>query len=311
MVEIDSESLFNGAAAVLGTAAVVFFVTNVDLGFSPVAEIGLVVVFLAGVFVLTQVSDDPQLVLLGYALIVTSSVALFFDVVDQFGVNEAGIVVGLLLLSSALFVLRYRLDRDHRFVSPRTARATLGVVAVSTAVVLVVDVGTGGLVYGIQTQPEVEVAAGGDDEVAVATVRAHNPTPLPERVETPDVDVCAAGNWSRYRPVTEPDEPPREVRLHATVRGGYNEVVLGFGTETYPVTVHLDRDRFRGETFPVRRTASCPSAGTGRAYIAVFERSDGARRSVLTVAPAPVRSDPAVADRESTKGFVPSPRTDR
>ena len=298
MVEIDSESLFNGAAAVLGTAAVVFFVTNVDLGYSPVTEIGLVVVFLAGVFVLTQVTDDTQLVLLGYALIVTSSVALFLAVVNQFDVDEAGIVVGLLLLASSLFVLRYRLDRDHRFVSPATARSALGVVAVATAVVLVVDVGTGGLAYGLQTQPEVEVPAGGTDgEVVVATVRAHNPTPLPERVEPPDVGVCAAGNWSRYRPVSEPGEAAREVRLHGSVSGGYNDVVFGFGTKTYPVTVYLDRNRIRGGTFPVRRTESCPSAGTGRAYIAVFERSADARRSGLTVAPAPVRSGPVVAGR--------------
>lgn len=288
MVEIDSESLFNGAAAILGTAAVVFFITNVDLGYSPVAEIGLVILFLAGVFVLTQVSEDPQLVLLGYGLIVTSSVALFLDVVNQFDVDETGIAAGLLLLASALFFLRYRLDRDHRFVSPATARAAFGVVAVVTAVLLIVDVATGGIGYELQTQPEVEVAAESDDEVAIASVVAHNPTPLPERVEAPGIGVCAAGNWSGYRPDTEPGEPPRAVRLHGDVRVGYNEVLLGFETETFPVTVYLDRDRFRGETFPVRHTQSCPSAETGRAYIAVFERSTAERGRVLTVAPAPI-----------------------
>jgi len=79
MVDIDSETLFNAAAALVATIAVVMFVTSVDLGYSPVSEAALVVTFLAaGVFAITQRSEDYQLILFGYAVVVTALLARFF-----------------------------------------------------------------------------------------------------------------------------------------------------------------------------------------------------------------------------------------
>ncbi|WP_188786961.1 hypothetical protein [Halobellus salinus] len=48
IVDIDSETLFNTAVAVLTTVAVLVFVFNVDLGHSPVTEFAVVVAFLSG-----------------------------------------------------------------------------------------------------------------------------------------------------------------------------------------------------------------------------------------------------------------------
>lgn len=282
MVDIDSETLFNGAAAVVATVAVVFFVANVELGYSPVSKVALVVAFLAGVFAITQRTADYQLTLFGYGLVVTSVVALFFDVVGDFDAGDGVTVVGLLVLSSLLFGLRTRLDEDDRFVSGRTATYAFGTIAVLTAVVLLIDVATGGLAYELQHESSIEVAESPREETTIGSVTATNPTPFPERVETPNYAVCPAGNWSEYAPPSEPGDPDRSVHLDVYVDDGYNEHVFGYGSKSYPITLTVNAANVTGETFPVQRTSSCPDQETGDPYIALFEgEGDGYGRYAL------------------------------
>ncbi|RDI72426.1 hypothetical protein [Halopelagius longus] len=271
MVDIDSETLFNGAAAVLATVAVLFFVFNVQWGYSPVSKVALVLLFLSGVFALTQRTDDYQLTLLGYGVVVVSFVGLFFEVVSAFGAGDAVTVVGLLLLAAALFFVRTRLDEDERFVAGRRATYAVGVVAVLTVAVLLVDVTTGGLAYELQPASDVEFAESHDERMLVASVVVTNPTPLPERVETPNYEVCAAGNWSEYRPPSEPGHPERSVHVSAYVEDGYDEHVSPFGTKTYPVELNINGANLTGETFPVERTSACPDDEEGSPYVAIFE----------------------------------------
>lgn len=275
MVTVDSETLFNAAAALVATIAVLVFVLNVDLGHSPASEIALVVLFLAGVFALTQRTDDDQQVLLGYGVIVTSVVALFLEAVSTFGVGDAGTALGLLVLAAVLFGLRARLDGRSRFVTGRRALYVLVAVAVLTAGVLAVDVVTGGPTYDLRTADEVTVSDDRRSQLRVGSVEVTNPTPLPERVETPEYAACAAGNWSAYRPSHEDPERPESVRANLNVDDGYDEHVLGFGSKTYPVTLYLDGADMGGESFPIERAASCPDDETGSPYLAVYERSDG------------------------------------
>jgi len=269
MVEIDSRALFNGAAAAISTIAVVFFIVNVEFGYSPVSKVALVFAFLAGVFAITQRTTDHQLTVLGYGVIVISVVALFFDAVNTFDVGNTPTVIGLLVLAGILFYLGTRLDEDSRFVTGTRATRALGVVAALAAVVLVVDVATGGLVYELQPRNQVEYA-GPEDEAVVASVGVTNPTPLPERVRTPNYRVCTAGNWSAHRLASEPNERKRSVQARVSVRDGYDEYVFGYGRKTYPVELYLTAD-VRGETFPVRTTSACPDEETGPPYIALFE----------------------------------------
>lgn len=279
MVDIDSETLFNGAAAVVSTIAVLFFIANVDLGHSPVSEIALVVLFLAGVFAVTQRTRERQLLVLGYGVVVVSGVALFFDVVNVFDAGDEVTVLGLLGIAVLLFYLRTRLGEDHRFVTGRRATYAVGVVAVLTAAVLVVDVATGGLAYELQPESEVEYPDSQRAEMRVASLVVTNPTPLPERVEAPNYEACAAGNWSAFRPSPERDERPRDVEAHVSVQDGYNDHVFGYGTKTYPVELYLDGANLRGETFPVRTTAECPDEETGSPYVALFEVSENRPRA--------------------------------
>lgn len=271
MVDIDSETLFNGAAAVVATVAVLFFVFNVEFDYSPVSKIALVVAFLTGVVALTQRTDDYQLTLFGYGVVVTSSVGLFFDVVSTFGADDVVTVVGLLGIAGVLFFLRTRLGEDNRFVTGQQATYAVGVVAALAAVVLVVDVVTGGLAYELRPESEVEYAEGHDEQMRVASVVVTNPTPLPERVETPNYGVCAAGDWSEFRPPSEPGHSQRDVHTDVYVDDGYNEHVFGFGTKAYPVQLHTNGANLTGETFPVRTTSECPDEETGAPYVALFE----------------------------------------
>jgi len=274
MVDLDSETLFNAAAAILSTAAALFFVFDVDLGHSPVSEIALVVLFLAGILLVTQRTEERQLTVLGYGVIVTSSVALFLDAVNTFGVGDPLIVLGLLGIAGLLFYLRTRLDGSHRFLTETQATYAFGAVAVLTAGVLLVDVVTGGLAYELRPESEIEYADTERETVRVASVAVTNPTPFPERVQTPNYEACAAGNWSEFRPPSDPDEPRRDVHLHASVQDGYNEYVLGYSTNTYPVELHVEGADLQGETFPVRVTSTCPDEGTGSPYVALFETRD-------------------------------------
>ncbi|WP_049985491.1 hypothetical protein [Halobellus rufus] len=278
MVAIDSETLFNGAAAVLTTVAVLFFVLNVDLGVSPVTKTLLAVGFLAGIFAISQRTDDRQLTLLGYGVVVVSIVGVFFDVVNTFDLGSGATVLGLLLLAAALFVLRTRFDGGNRLLSGKQATYLFGAISVIVAVVLVVDVVSGGLAYELQVENQIEITDSPREDVQVASIVVDNPTPLPERVETPNYAVCAAGDWSEYR---HPGEPEREerppVRAHLNVQDGYNEHVLGFSSKTYPVTLYLDAANATGETFPVERTDSCPDDESGSPYIAIFESSENSR----------------------------------
>lgn len=271
MVDIDSETLFNGAAAVVSTIAVLFFVLNVDFGYSPVSKIALVTLFLAGVFAVTQRTPDHQLTFLGYGVMVTVGVALFFDVVNTFDVGNALTVGGLLAIAGLLFSLRMRLDEDNHFVTGAGATYAFGVVAVLAVSVLVVDVVTGGLAYELQPESEVEYADAGREEARIASVLVTNPTPFPERVEAPDYRVCTAGDWSAFEPPSDPGERREPVRAHANVRDGYGEFVFGYGTKAYPVTLHIEGADVRGETFPVRTTSACPDEDAGPPYLALFE----------------------------------------
>lgn len=271
MVNVDSETLFNGAAAAVATVAVVHFVLNVDLGHSPVSKYGLAVAFLAAVFYVTQRTRDGQLTLLGYGVLVASGVALFFDVVNTFDAGDALTVLGLLCIAGALFALRTGLDEDSHFVSESTARYATAAVAVLAAGVLVVDVVTGGLAYELRPQSEVEYGGDRRGEAVVASVVVANPTPLPERVDAPRYGACAAGNWSAYRRDSRPGEPTREVRAHVNVNDGYDEHVFGFGSETYPVELYLDGVDTEGATFPVRVTDGCPDDDSGAPFVALFE----------------------------------------
>jgi hypothetical protein len=274
MVDIDSETLFNVAAALVATLAVLVFVLSVDLGHSPASEIALVALFLTGVFALTQRTDDSQLRLLGYGVVVTSVVAVFVDVVNTFGVGAEGTVLGLLVIAAALFGLRTRLDGGDRFLTGRQALYALVAVGVLTAGVLAVDVATGGPTYELRTASEVTVEDPRRGDLRVGSVAVRNPTPLPERVDTPEYRACAAGNWSAHRPSSEARERPDEVRVNLNVQDGYGEHVLGFGSKTYPVVLYLDGSDLRGASFPVERTSSCPDEETGAPYLALYEASE-------------------------------------
>jgi hypothetical protein len=144
------------------------------------------------------------------------------------------------------------------------------------ALVFVVDVGTGGPAYELQTQSQ--VTFGGEEEYGgqarLGTMVVRNPTPLPERVDMPTYAACTVGNWSAYRPRPEPDRPPEEVRASLRVEDGYNEHVFSFGGKSYPVVLHVEIVVSNDTSFPVRRTDSCSDTETGSPYIAVFETAE-------------------------------------
>lgn len=273
MVDIDSETLFNGAAAAVATIAVVMFVTSVDFAYSPVSEAALVVAFLAGVFAITQRSDDYQLTLLGYAVVVTSALALFFDLMGTFDADTELTVFGLLVLSAVLFWLRTRLDEENHFLSGRRATYAFGALLALAVLVLAVDVGTGGLAYELRHDDAVEFDDGADPDVRIGALTATNPTPFPERVEVPRYEACAAGNWSTYAPPAPPAEPEREVHVSLYIDDGYNEHVFGFGAKTYPVSIRVNGANLTGDRFPIERTDECPETETGDPSVALFEAS--------------------------------------
>ena len=160
MVDLDSETLFNAAAAALTTAAVLVFVFNVDLGFSPVTTVAIAVAFLAGVVVITQRTDDRQLTFLGYGVVVASTVAVFVDLVNTLDLGSGVTVLGLLGIAAALFGLRARLDDANRLVAPRTATYLFGALAVRVL----------GLLDAIEAQPRFEdvlpgLVLGGEQQV--------------------------------------------------------------------------------------------------------------------------------------------------
>ena len=275
MVDVDSETLFDAAAAVLTTVAVLVFVFAVDLGHSPVSEVAIVAAFLAGVVALTQHTDDRQLTFLGYGVVVVSTVGAVVDLVNTFDLGSGVTVLGLLGIAAALFGLRARLDDANRLVSGRTATSLFGALAAVAVVILVVDVATGGLAYELQPEHRIEVAEPVRGDASVATVTVTNPTPLPERVDVPDYEACAAGDWSAYRPPGEPESAERPpVRAGLNVDDGYNDHVLGFSSRTYRAFLYLDAANLTGETLPVERTSACPDDADADPYIAIYEGRD-------------------------------------
>ncbi|MFB6250288.1 MAG: hypothetical protein ABEI27_01145 [Halobellus sp.] len=278
MVDIDSETLFNSAAAVLTTAAALFFISSVELGVSPVSRILLVLAFLSGVFAISQRTDDRQVTLLAYGVVVVSIVGIFLDLVNTFDAGNSTLVAGLLVLAAVLFGLRTRFDDQNRLLTSTQATYLLGAVAVLAVVVLVVDVGTGGLTYELQPQGQVEITESPRENTRVASVAVTNPTPLPERVKMPNYAACAAGDWSEYRQSEPERDRPLPVRVNINVDDGYNDHLMSFGSKTYSVSMYLDATNTTGEAFPVQRTDACPSDESGAPYIAIFERPESADR---------------------------------
>ena len=284
MVDIDSETLFNAAAAALTTVAVLVFVFNVDLGLSPVTTVAVAAAFLAGVVAITQHTDDRQLTFLGYGVVVVSTVGVFVDFVNTLDLGSGVAVLGFLAIAAALFGLRARLDDANRVVSRRTATRLFGVLAAVAAVIVAVDVVTGGLAYELQPENRIEIDGDARQNPVAASVVVINPTPLPERVDTPRYEACAAGDWSDYRRPGEPeatDRPP--VRVNLNVDDGYNDHVLGFASQTYPAYLYLDAANVTGESFTVERTSACPDDDTGEPYVAIYEGGDPRYRTAVAV----------------------------
>jgi hypothetical protein len=284
MVDVDSETLFNAAAAVLTTVAVLVFVFNVDLGYSPVTTVAIAVAFLAAVVAITQRTDDRQLTFLGYGVVVVSTVGVFVDVVNTLDLGSAVTVLGLLGIAAALFGLRARLDDANRLVSERTATYLFGALAAVAIVILVVDVVTGGLAYELQPENRIEIDGDSRQNPVAATVVVTNPTPLPERVDTPHYEACAAGDWSEYQRPGEPEATERPpVRANLNVDDGYNDHVLGFSSRTYPAYLYLDAANVTGESFAVERTSACPDDDSGEPYVAVYKDTDPRYRTAVAV----------------------------
>ena len=278
MVDVDSETLFNAGAAALTTVAVLVFVFNVDLGFSPVTTIAVAAAFLAGVVAITQRTDDSQQTFFGYGVVVVSTVGVFVDVVNTLDLGSGVAVLGLLGIAAALFGLRARLDDANRLVSPRTATYLFGALTAVAVVILVVDVVTGGLAYELQPENRIEIDGDSRQNPVAATVVVTNPTPLPERVDTPRYEVCAAGDWSEYQRPAEPEATERPpVRANLNVDDGYNDHVLGFSSRTYRAYLFLDATNATGESFAVERTSACPDDDTGEPYVAIYEGGDSRR----------------------------------
>ncbi|MFB6127071.1 MAG: hypothetical protein ABEJ79_07250 [Halolamina sp.] len=272
MVDIDSETLFNTAAAFVVTLAVGVFVVNLRWPHSPVSKYGLTLALLSGVVALTQRTDDRQLRLLGYAAVVVSGLVVFFELVNTFQLGEPALVVGLLVIAVALFGLRRRLDDRSRLVSDRVASLAFGALTAVAVAVLVVDVATGGLVYELQTEPTVEVSGDREPDARLGTLVVQNPTPLPERVDAPRYRACAAGNWSAYAPQDDGERRPVDAYLRVDDR--YGDHVWSFGQTGYRVVVQLHGQDVTGETFPVETTDACPDDDSGDPYVAVFEREN-------------------------------------
>lgn len=279
MVNIDSETVFNVGAGVLGTVAALFFLVNVDLGQSPVTTWLVVVAFIFGVFALTQRADDRQVSAVGYGVVVVTGVGLLLELVNTFGVGDIVIVLGLLVVAAALFALRDRLDEQAHLMSGRRATVAFGVLATLATLVVVVDVATGTVAYELQPESEIQVSEERRDEIRVATLVASNQSPLPERIEAPRYQACAAGDWSEFRP-SGPEGPEDEVRLNLRVDDGYDEHVMSFSTRRFPATLYVAAENVSGETFTVRMTEDCPDQSSGEPYVALYEVPDPTGRPV-------------------------------
>lgn len=272
-MNIDSETLFNAAAAAVSTIAVIIFIIDHQFPYSPASKVLLVAAFLGGVFAITQSTSDDQLTLLGYAVIVVSSFALFLDLTSQFNVETTGQVLVLLGLAMVLFGLRMQLGDRSRFVTGARAKQLFAALVVLAAVILTIDVVTGGLAYELQTQPQVEITGEREPAGQIGTLVISNPGPFPERVDAPQYSVCTAGNWSAYQP-TVGDGERRPVDAYLRIDRTYGEHVFSFGEKRYAAVVQFHAANVTGEQFSVQRTDGCPDDDTGEPYLAVFERSE-------------------------------------
>ena len=274
-MDFDSETLLNGAAAAVTTIAVIIFIIDRGFPYSPVTKTMLVVAFLAGVFAVSQATDDDQLTLLGYGVVVVSTVALLIDLSNKFDLGTTGQVLLLLGLAVALFGLRMQLDDRSRFTSGARAKQAFAALAAVAVVVLTIDVVSGGLAYELQTQQQVEISGGENPEVGgtIGEVVVTNNGPFPQQIDMPRYSVCAAGNWSEYQ-FQESDGETRPVNAHLRVDRDYGDHVFGFAQKRYDAVVRLHAQNASGEQFRVEQTEACPDEETGEPYLAVYERDD-------------------------------------
>jgi len=272
-MHVDSETLFNAAAAAVSTIAVIIFIVDHQFPYSPASKVLLVAAFLGGVFAITQATSDDQLTLLGYGVIVVSSFTLFLDLTNQFNVETTTQVLVLLGLAMALFGLRMRLGDRSRFVTGARAKQVFAGVVVLAALVVTVDVVTGGLAYELQTHSEVEITGEQEPTGQIGSLVISNPGPFPERVDVPQYGVCTAGNWSAYRPTTG-DGEQRPVDAYLRIERTYGEHVFSFGEKRYSAVVQFHAANVTGEQFRVQQTDGCPEDESGDPYLAVFERPE-------------------------------------
>lgn len=272
-MEFDSETLFNTAAAAVATIAVVMFIIDHSFPYSPVSKAALVLVFLAGVFAVSQATDDDQLTLLGYGVVVIATVALLLDLTGRFNVETPLQVAGLLVLAAGFFRLRTLLGSESRLLSGSHAKQAFAAVAVVAVVILTVDVMTGGLAYELAYQEDIQMSGGQQVSAEFGAVVVSNSGPFPERVDIPQYSVCTAGNWSAYQPET-PDGEQRPVDAHLAIRHSYGDHVFGYGEKRYAAVIQLHASEAAGERFLVQRTEGCPTDESAHPYLAVYKQSE-------------------------------------
>jgi hypothetical protein len=278
MVRFDSDTVFNGAAALLATIAVGYFIFTVEFPYSPVSKIALVLAFLAGILALIHRRREYQTAVFGYAVMVIGVLLLFFDVIGIFDLPDGLTVLGLLVLAGVLFGVRSLLDESGQILSTERATGLFGVLAGLAILILVVDLASGGIAYELQTGGAVEFTEQPHRDMVIGQLAATNPTPLPERVEAPEYSACAAGNWSEYRRPGDENEPRRPATLRVHVDDGYNDHVLGYGMKSYPLQLHSNAVNLSGTTMEIEQTDTCPVEETGPPYIAVFQTPENSDR---------------------------------
>jgi hypothetical protein len=267
----DADAVFGAVAVGISGGAAGLLLTDAGVVHSPVSRATLVVTHFVGLIALSQATNDDRLTLWAYVAIVVSAVAVVLEVTDTVAIATLGGALVLFLLTIALFDIAARFGAPGRFVSGPRVKQLFVAVVVLAAVVVTVDVVSGGLAYELRTGEEAHVAAGSDAAPVafLGEIAVTNSGPFPQRVSIPEYDVCPAGNWSAYRPKTG-DGETLPVTAHLEADGYYGEYVSGFEQQRYAAILLLGAENVDGKSFPIERTDRCPDEDDAEPYLAVF-----------------------------------------
>lgn len=277
--DVDPGTVLYALGAILGLAALVYFMRDLVFGLSITVKAILLLLAFAAFLVGGLATDRDVVDLVALSLAGGAYLAFLAYVNNNYSIGETGTFL-LLALSAALFVgLGYALHEREVAVPVRTAAYVVGAAFLVSLVLVGADAATGDVQYEpalndtVTVEPPAQSEPGDRYrhlEARIGTVTASNPFVFTRKLDPPQTSACVA------TPETGPTESQHVGYSYPQGYDDWPRTIGGGETVDIAMTTHLrtDANRTSPLTFAVERGTSCPDDVSEPTIVVAFGQEE-------------------------------------